>query len=1385
MTRTRILLAFFFILVALGRVPVGHAQEPDFTDLRQVLSVFEDSRKTRDLKEFGSDKAKADFVRTLENEVYGKVDDAVIKHLGADPEFAGKRMMSHDFRTPGVKGVSVNTDRDVRILVEVEPNRWIEVPTDKWQDVYYREFAGRTGYKSDVKTPFDKLKSTARQAEMQEIRSHADKYRQLATDKFHMEASPDYSDQMLAGGRKDSSVRLVRKPAGGLVLESCPNVVRVKAGEGRMASAEGMAQMYFQKSWDQLGKAEDIARRLKAPALPEAERARLEDMRKMYTSEGLVQMKKGVETLEKVRTSYQKQEYRVGELPENVKQAMEIVKAVNGTSRTDVDAVLRNLQEHGFRNPVEMGRTMQGQMESLKLAARQTPPSPPSIRLQAAGKVAGWAGDILSIDQRLKEAGQGRHIIEFLNLKKGDSAAEAFIKKAGIAAVELLPVPVIDAVERGWRVDDKARANIEAAIKRGEADWTTHPAFVMFAVASTVTAETVASMTVDPLMAGGQAVKEGVLMGWDVGNNFLADFSHAEQQRLLREMKHDSHERAMVFDLGMVISHRGGFNGGPLVGDVDVGEIVAFSVRKNDRWTDAYSLRWELDMPNRQKVVMDEGRSAADAEAGKIQFAIAEGFSPGPHTITIRIFERATGLQVDASAATFNVSGKLGIGGITASVGHFLAQGGAPLVPSKSPVKVGEILAFEVPRIGVWSGKHEVQWLVNGEHYKTAPGNDPKAHMLRFDSTGMAPGPCNVAVRLIDTAGKVRKIVAHQGISLRLVKRILTMESFHIRATLNDYSGPPLPATVQNGEILAFQADLKHPEEDPEPAQLFWQVYDRAGNTVPGLGKQEQILEAGVTKNHRFRIQLEDLADGEYTVGLTHLFNTNPDARTQAAVRFRVAQSVRIDRVLVTDNPEDQTHKAVLTPDQAPLLYAHYRLGPGVKKATITLTAKDAGGRVIEAVTVERPRPGETPPYRAGLAVPNAKIPVGAEVTFEARIVADNGKTHTARTSFKKESYRLVLELPNTLRSGENKQFFITVPKNFQGPFAVDVRAAGRGFSVGHTPGALQGTVGGIAAAAPEVGNLTVAVTDTAGKKAAAQARVVIEPREERFFADPEPAPISPVPAYKPPVYTPPVVSSQPRQTFPSHDGIEKGTSARPRRPAQTPASGDTAAGKKKWAQIVDGILSKTIHPCYRGAVPQTVDKLRRQMLDFKSVDFATLAKMDARQLSRFTSQQEKLFAQKAVYETIMRSGLSEDCLGKMIELLAFQGLISSAQAAAYREKRRPKTIYWVVNTSTWSKRGNNSVTTGRAHITTGSRPPTTGFSQPVPGAPGHYYVVVKAYGTLDQHEAQQIANDINQRKYRDVFPRTRYGGSGHIGKGYEGVPLVSYGRGVEALVKR
>ncbi len=887
------------------------------------------------------------------------------------------------------------------------------------------------------------------------------------------------------------------------------------------------------------------------------------------------------DTINEVRVLAQMSQHHPNRIPEFQQR---IVKLSEGLPPAQRGEVLARLHDSSASPRLVSGVTGEMQKHPASPQVQGKTAVAPGGRLQKAGALMGWFGDIMSISAELDKASRGEHL--FFNLAKTDSEVEKYLKAAGVAAIELAPIPVIDLLERTKRADQRAQDYINDLARRGVTGWQADPAFVMFAVVSTVSFETFDAMFVDPLAKGGEAVMEAGYLFMDGGRNFLADFRHAEQQSLLREMKRTSNARAQEFDLGGLYGRRGGFEGGPLAGDVEVGETIAFVVQKNDRWTGDYFVKWEIITPDGRTgvlppMIMPEDHDhwqtawsmrADDPEAARRLIAVSEGFSPGKHNIAIRVFEKASGLQVDYREASFNVSGKIGIGPIAAARDKYLHENGTPLFSTTGgqqliTLKPGDILAFNVARIGRWTKEHEVQWLVNGENYKTQNGESQNADRLRFDSTGMDSGNYRVAVRIIDNTGSTRKILGHQQIEIRLGKLNKKVEPFSIRATLGDYNGPPLLSALRNGDIIALQAAIKH-TDPPEPAQLFWQVLDAAGRPLPGLAKQEQISEPAGTGNYRFRFQLGNFEQGEYQVVLKHFFTAHSESVTSATLFFRVASAKPVEKASVPD-------------------------------------------------LSRQPKP---PVY------------------------------------------------------------------------------------------------------------------------------------------------IPPAPVYVPPPET-----------------ISRQTVYSPQMQPQ-PQIDYEKIGRERWQRIASDVFSKTVHSCYQTVSPQSYERMR-QILSGSAVNHKEIGQMSTARLVSFAAEQQKKVA-TTVYNSLMQIQANA-CAMQMIDRLASNGLITFAQVSAFKEKNKPKTIYWVVNTSTLRKRGNDMMPTYRAQIRSGTVPPATGFSQPNPAAPGHYFMVTKAYGTLDQQEAQRIANDLNSQRGSGVFASTSYGGQGHIGRGYQGVPLVTYGRGVEALLRR
>jgi hypothetical protein len=749
-----ILLIFFFCILS---VPVV-AEEPDFNNLETVLKTFADSRKTRDLKEHGVVENKEAFSKTLENQVYKPVDDAVIKHLEQMPEYAGKRILTHDFRTPGNDGASVNTDRDVRVLVEVEMDRWIEVPVNKWENVYYKEFAQKTGMKVDDSTPFDAIKK------------HASKYRQLPTDRFHMEAGADYSD---VGSIKVFEVN------GRTKVISTPNVVRAKKGFSRLKDPEGLAKMYLEKADEQYRQAKDIERQMKDSGLSNEEVKVLHDKLEMHEIEGTVQLKKGVETLEALREGYKKQGYDVGKLPDTFKKAVKEIKKVDGTSQTDIKklkADISALEPDFIKDLGELNRKVSSQIESLKIAKKKTSSfRTPDISLANAGKAAGIAGDILSIKDALDRADQGNHL--FINFDKEDSKNEKALKTVALAAIELAPIPVIDAMERGWQVDEEEKEYLKVMMAHGEEDWKTHPVTSMVRVSTKIIYRTVTSMTLDPIISGKTAVEEGTAAVKDISNNFIADFTRqksAELQKLKFDAFVERSEKFKLSGLDLFVNH------GLYFGHVIPGDRLEFFSNKNDTWTSDYILRWELVTPEGKAIKIKES-PASEENAGNLDFIVPE-LSFGEYKVMLRSFELASGLQAGFTERRFKMNAKTDLGKITAAVGGKHVNG---------DVTSGDAVSFHAAKLGEWNSMYEVEWMVDGERYQK--GAAPKEGSNRFTlQTGdLKPGIHSVAVRMLMTTPFDTSIAAHQAYRLKVkAKKVAAAPEKDKTADLSDVIAP-------------------------------------------------------------------------------------------------------------------------------------------------------------------------------------------------------------------------------------------------------------------------------------------------------------------------------------------------------------------------------------------------------------------------------------------------------------------------------------------------------------------------------------------------------------------------------------------------------------------
>ncbi len=299
-----------------------------YANADDVLTIMRDPSMVRALKN-SAPEVQAAFSNTREA-IYRQHDAAVVQHLkDTNPDLKYRMVKVMEFRTPGQTGASLNTDRDYRVCYYAGRNphtgkeQWIEVDRRQWENHSYETFARLTGGPAD--TP-------------QNARHWAEQHQQLATDKSHMEASPDFADQAKVWNpdkRQFENAQIVS------------NITRVKAGQPGVSLKDpaALGQMY---------------------------QVKVADAR--FKHEAFVQAQKAVKDLDAVREGYNLQKRKVGELPPSMREGMNAVIKVNeqlarDPNRRDPAAIAeaeRVLRENGFSSLNDFMNKLSSQFESLK-----------------------------------------------------------------------------------------------------------------------------------------------------------------------------------------------------------------------------------------------------------------------------------------------------------------------------------------------------------------------------------------------------------------------------------------------------------------------------------------------------------------------------------------------------------------------------------------------------------------------------------------------------------------------------------------------------------------------------------------------------------------------------------------------------------------------------------------------------------------------------------------------------------------------------------------------------------------------------------------------------------------------------------------------------------
>ena len=1029
------------------------AEEPliwngfDLNNPKDVLQLQEDSRWVRELNNEGGELQKKAFQETLgamQQKANTAATSAMTEKFKNDPRYKDVTFIHDEFSTPGANtSTKINTDYDVRFGYKDSRGNFIECCRGVAEEAFYKSWSQQTGG-----PPAD--------ADLKAHLHHAEKSRFLVTDRWHMEAPRDFTDQ----NRKAVS-----------------NFTMVKESQAKLLDPEDFGRVYHEKADEQFRQARAIEQQLKndSSLTPNQQTALVEKM-KSHQAEGVMQVKKGIQALDASRASYARQGYEVGQIPDSLRSQMDAVLSFQGTKSDDVDAMMKRLgggdMADGFNQKVS------SQIESLKWSKKN--PSPPKSSGLAThlkvGSAAGMLGDVLSIEQRLKQADQGSNW--FLNFEEGDSEAEKKAKAVAIAAAEILPHGPMDLLDRGFTVDEKIKSIIELRVKQGKP---ISNAEIGVLVVGGAMVETTKRLIVDPVTPIAEASAELLVSASDA----LDRMKEASNRQASEDLARETHTAALAFqnmiDLGAIeatrISGQGSsrhFSGF----DVSPEDMLVLEIASNAQWDNSLIVQWAIKDAKKSVIASPAAKTVSDPSSLKIQLAstFLKRLSPGQYTAQVNISDP--------------VSGRTAYERHEFAIGDYFAFGSLQVLddtdqPRTGSLQPGDRLKVSTARQGSWDDRYVIEWFFNGEKIKEVSAGDPKAHYVVMGLDPDIKGVKEVAVRAVDPDAGANWRVAYQSLKVKIASAS-DLSDFEILAFKDKVGGAVLDGPVRNGEVLAFAASVpsEGSQEEPFIGDLSWQLFDPSGQPVEGINKYQRKIERGGILQSSYEFSGNSLANGVYTITLTHSDANDPTRRYQAQTSIEFFEPVWVTDIWATKTRGGESPETSFKTGDEIFLYASFEVGKGVTELERTLLVRDTKTGDIVAQVKDRFTPKvASGADRTAIKLARNQFRAGDTLEFVASLAGVDESPVERSVSFNVEQYQMSIKAPKTLQLGASAALSIVVPTEFRPPYSFDIR--GNGLSVsGFSGSSTKGTIRARSSAFSSRGNTTLVakVTDADGR---------------------------------------------------------------------------------------------------------------------------------------------------------------------------------------------------------------------------------------------------------------------------------------------------------------
>ncbi len=309
-----------------------------------------------------------EFNNVMDEYVHQPSYEVVKDHLhnrypNVDPEGIRVRTV----RTPGTEPTdfNINTDNDViaeRLVHGPNGPEWVEIPKAEWEDTYYRAFAENSGFSPDEAARRFPETDWANMDEAAQFQQWAKHHEEAAMDQFDLSAGRDFSSQRtwripdgnqpgrpmieLTQDEIDRGVDFVM--IDGKPMRPSTGFELTQRGKGTMLDPEQLSLME-QKKFDDYWNSGDTPSQV---------------MRNQ--TEAMEQLRKTANVAESVEKGYRDMGYRVEPMPDNMKQAIAVIK----DNRLLPAVRAARLQELGYSSPGDFLNKVSSRIGAIRTALK-------------------------------------------------------------------------------------------------------------------------------------------------------------------------------------------------------------------------------------------------------------------------------------------------------------------------------------------------------------------------------------------------------------------------------------------------------------------------------------------------------------------------------------------------------------------------------------------------------------------------------------------------------------------------------------------------------------------------------------------------------------------------------------------------------------------------------------------------------------------------------------------------------------------------------------------------------------------------------------------------------------------------------------------------------